>query len=107
MAKYKGVEGGTVTGPPLCRSCSYAHYIRGKSESAVRLFCAATREGIELREEAYECSQYEDKRLPSKHAMEKTAWILRTDEFHKAIGFVSPGEWRKFRRKEGTDPDDY
>ena len=58
----------------------------------------------ELKREAYECSQYMDKRRPSLDMMHKTGWVLRTDEFRNAIGFVSPTEWRrKFRKDEDDD----
>lgn len=108
MTKYKGVAGGTITGPPLCRTCSFASYIQGRSEGQTLLFCSAIHDGRPMPFEAYECSAYEDKRLPTRNAMEKTAWILRTDEFRKTIGFVSPGEWRAMRleRRKAGDYDD-
>jgi len=54
----------------------------------------------EMKSEAYECSMYADKRHATLENMYKTAWYLRTDEFRKSIGFVSPQEWRKKYRKE-------
>jgi hypothetical protein len=103
MTRYKGVQGGTPTGPPLCRTCRFAHYMRGASESDVLLACTILRDdmGGFLRTEKYECSMYDDKRMPSMDAMNRTAWILRTDEFRNAIGFVSPQEWRqKYKRAD-------
>lgn len=103
MRKFKGVEGGTPTGPPLCRTCAFAHYTRGIAASDVHLYCRMmpTEYGSsEMKAEAYDCSSYEDKRQASLQNMYKTAWYLRTDEFRNSIGFVSAREWRKFRRDE-------
>jgi hypothetical protein len=103
MAKYRGVEGGTVTGPPLCRTCQFAVYIKGHSVSDVQLYCRMIPMESGMAREAYECSMYADKRMPSLELMHKTGWVLRTDEFKKVIGFVSPAEWRKKFRKEDED----
>jgi hypothetical protein len=98
MPKFKGVEGGTPTGPPLCRTCAFAIYMRGASEGDVSLHCQII--SRRLKTEKHECSSYMDKRQSSLENMYKTAWYLRTDEFHKSIGFVSPQVWRKKFRKD-------
>jgi hypothetical protein len=99
MPKFRGVEGGTPSGEPLCRTCMYAHYTSGARVSDTNLFCQVINRF--LKSEKYGCSQYMDKRRASLDDMYKTAWYLRTDEFHKSIGFVSPREWRlKFRQNE-------
>ncbi len=41
------------------------------------------------------CSRHSDRRLPSLSDMRNTAWILRTDEKKRVIGFVSNQHWRK------------
>jgi len=103
--KHKGVEGGTIGGVPICRTCRWAQYIRGASVGQEALHCARIEHGPNgMPFEAYECSQYSDKRRPSLETMNETAWILRTDEFRKAIGFVSPGEWTKIWRTGKSHP---
>ena len=43
------------------------------------------------------CSRYDDRRTPSLFDMRRSAWILKTDDSRKAIGFVSNRQWRKSR----------
>lgn len=50
-----------------------------------------------------ECSAYTDKRMPSLSAMNRMAWILRTDPQKKQIGFVPNKEYFK----ENKDEDRY
>lgn len=104
--KFKGVEGGTPTGAPLCRTCRMAMYVKSESVSSARLFCrflSTDGDPGELSREMYECTQYVDKRMPDMDSMRSTAWILRTDEFRKSIGFVSPKEWaEKYRRADNV-----
>jgi len=49
------------------------------------------------------CSRYDDRRVPSLVDMRRTAWILQTDDAHKAIGFVSNRQWRKSREFRSGD----
>ena len=49
------------------------------------------------------CSRYDDRRMPSLLDMRRTAWILRTDDKQKAIGFVSNHQWRKSREFQPGD----
>ena len=91
--KYRGVEGGTPTGQPLCRTCRNAHLSQGLSASSCRLYCIALpSKPIELKFEAYECTSYDDKRLPLMYQMEELAWIFKTDVKTREIGFVSPSD---------------
>ena len=104
MPSYKGVRGGTIGGTPLCRTCRNATYIQGHAESQRLLMCAEF-SGFDLKTplpfEAYECSEYEDKRLPTKRDMEDTAWILRTHPKQKGtLGFFSPTQLKEFRKKD-------
>ena len=103
--KFKGVEGGTPTGSPLCRTCTYAHYVQGIRLSDTHLYCQVMGgdAGGEMHAEAYSCTKYEDKRHATLQNMYKTAWYLRTDEFHNSIGFVSPQQWRRSRRNQDED----
>jgi hypothetical protein len=95
--KFK-MQGQTISGTPLCRSCRNATYIQGESASQRSLHCNRVKHPDKqwgLPYEAYECSQYDDKRLPSRDSMEATAWILRSDGMTKKIGFISPEQRRK------------
>ena len=41
-----------------------------------------------------QCNVYDDKRIPSKHEMEKIAWILVKKTAGRSIGFVSAKQFR-------------
>src|SRR5579872_6659838 len=90
--KYRGVEGGTPVGPPLCRTCHSSMYIKGKAEGQELLFCSKidTWYDTPLPFEAYECSAYSDKRLPDLYDMKKVAWIIQSDALTKRVGFLPP-----------------
>jgi hypothetical protein len=94
MIKFKGVEGGTPTGEPLCRTCNNCIRVQGKALSQTRIFCKALNDfnNVEITFEAFECSKYDDQRLPRLYDMEKEAWILRSDARTKKVGFVSPAQ---------------
>jgi hypothetical protein len=96
--KYKGVSGGTISGDPLCRTCRYAQYIQGASLSQRILVCGYV--GKPLSFEAYECGQYDDKRLPSRRDMDEIAWVFVTNSKTKQIGFVSAKEYEKIKQNE-------
>ena len=49
-----------------------------------------------------QCSDYEDKRLPSIELMEKDAWHLRTKSAGHEAGFVSAAEMKKLQ-EEGKE----
>ena len=85
----------------LCGSCRYASLaktINGHFLARCDWFGSAVREPIAS------CSKYDDRRLPSLHDMRRTAWILRTDEDHKVIGFVSNERWRRSKEFQ-NNPD--
>ena len=110
MGTYKGVRGGTIGGIPLCRTCRNATYIQGAAESQRLLMCGEF-SGYDDKKpmpfEAYECSVYEDKRLPSKRDLEDTAWILRTNPKQKGtLGFFSPQQLRELRREKLIDDEE-
>lgn len=97
---YKGVRGGTVSGEPLCRTCRHAQNIQGNSVSQRILICGYI--GKPMAFEAYECGQYDDKRLPSRYDMEQIAWVFVTNSKNKQIGFVSAKEYQRLR-ESGED----
>jgi hypothetical protein len=105
--RFKGVLDGEKE--PLCRTCQYAHYIKGNSISEIILECSARYEPSTMPFEAVECSKYEDKRKPDRHTYEKIAWHINTDRKTGTIGFLSPAEWKKLskeNRTQGPIPED-
>ncbi len=98
---YKGVRGGTISGEPLCRTCRHAQYMQGSSLSQRILLC--DRIGAPpLSFESMECSQYDDKRLPTQYDMEQIAWVFVTNSKTKQIGFVSAKEYQKMRQTDSN-----
>jgi hypothetical protein len=100
-SSVKGVRGGTLgSGKSLCRTCRWATIIQGAAASETIVYCKEISYDKPIPFEAYECNEYDDKRLASKVEMESLAWILRTDPKQKGhLGFVSP----KQRREELGD----
>jgi hypothetical protein len=74
-----------------CRHASLAKTINGEFWARCEWF------GYEIPEPIATCSKYDDRRLPSLYDMRRTAWILRTDQDQKVVGFVSN---EKFRRSK-------
>lgn len=92
--KFRGVRGGTAFGEPLCRTCSYGHYQEGASISSARLICNRMPENLRLmKQEMYECSLYDDKRIIDQDFYEEIAWKIWTDADGNKK-FVNPGEYR-------------
>lgn len=82
---YRGVKGGTATGPSLCSSCRYGATLQGRSESDRLIYCSFLNKQLPF--EAWECSFYEDKAVPPLHELEKIAWIVAVSA-SRAIGFA-------------------
>jgi len=88
---FKGIRGGTPSGEPLCPTCRMCMRTAGESASSVEVLCLGKPgEYQRLRYMAYECSQYDDARQPSKWDMEQIAWVLTTDVKTREIGFKPP-----------------
>jgi hypothetical protein len=95
------VKGGTPQGSEsLCRTCRWAHIVKGFSASQEQIRCGWIKGHPSVPFPVSECSSYDDKRLPSKWDMEKIAWILLTKKAGRTIGFVSA---KQFRQIEGDD----
>lgn len=101
---YKGVRGGTCFGEPLCPTCRNAQIIQGVSASNLTVLCHTNSPAVPIPFYAYECSKYDDKRIPSKWDFEQIAWVLGSDKRTKKIGFHSPAEWRKMRDEDDSSP---
>jgi hypothetical protein len=93
----------TGKGESLCRTCRYAHIEQGHSGSEERILCGSWggASPLSVRFPVKECSDYEDKRLPSLYRMEKVAWILSTRNAGNTIGFIPAS-----RRRTVEDEDD-
>jgi len=67
---------------PLCNSCYWAHLQRGFAESEEVVLCAFLRPARSVPFKVSQCTDYNDKRLPSKQDREDIAGIIR-------VGFAS------------------
>jgi hypothetical protein len=92
-----GTPEGTQT---LCVTCRWARIVKGFSSSQQEIHCGWLYRNRLVRFAVSQCSAYDDKRLPSKHDMEKIAWILMTKKAGRTIGFVTA---KQFREVEGDD----
>src|SRR5262249_45767889 len=70
------------------------------SASQVEFYCGSTYPERRVPFLVAECSAYDDKRIASKHDMEKIAWILVTKTAGRSIGFVTA---EQFREMEGDE----
>jgi hypothetical protein len=95
------VKGGTLEeGVSLCVSCSWGVVRKGHRAAEEEVFCRMIEPNARVPFTVRECSAYSDRRIPSLHFMEKTAWVLLTKKAGRAIGFVTSEEFRKL---EGED----
>jgi hypothetical protein len=72
----------------LCNSCYWAHIQRGFAESEEIILCAFLRPARLVPFRVSMCSDYNDKRVPSKSDMEDIAWIIRTKDVNRQVGFA-------------------
>jgi len=72
----------------LCNSCYWAHIQRGFAESEETILCAFLRSARLVVFKVSYCSDYNDKRVPSKTDMEEIAWIIRTKDVNRQVGFT-------------------
>jgi hypothetical protein len=71
----------------LCNSCQWAHIQRGFAESEEVILCAFLRQPHPVPFKVSHCTDYNDKRVPSKADMEEIAWIIRTKDVNRQVGF--------------------
>jgi hypothetical protein len=71
----------------LCNSCYWAHIQRGFAESEEIILCAFLRPARLVPFKVSHCTDYNDKRVPSKSDMEEIAWIIRTKDVNRPVGF--------------------
>ena len=86
------IKGGTPRGSEsLCDSCYWSHIQKGYAESEEVVLCAFLRPPRPIAFKVRQCTDYSDKRVPSKRDMEDIAWIIRTKDVNRRVGF-SPEE---------------
>ena len=84
------VQGGTPNGTEsLCDSCYWAHIQKGYAESEEVVICAFLRAARLIPFRVRTCTDYSDKRVPSKRDMEEIAWIIRTKDVNRRVGFAN------------------
>jgi hypothetical protein len=94
------IYGGTPVGSESrCDTCTHARIIQGYAESERITFCDAMYDPIRIPFKVSQCSDYDDKRLPSVTAMEQIAWYLRTRSAGNVAGFVSAAEMKVLRER--------
>ena len=87
------IRSGTPQGAEsLCSSCYWAHILRGFAESEEVVLCAFLRPARHVPFKVSQCTDYSDKRIPSKRDMEDIAWIIRTKDVNRHVGFSADEE---------------
>ncbi len=84
----------------LCNSCYWAHIQRGFAESEEVILCAFLRPARLVPFKVSTCTDYNDKRVPSRSDMEQIAWIIRTKDVNRQVGFT------KVEEEEETEKED-
>jgi|GEM_PF-2446038 hypothetical protein len=72
----------------LCNSCYWAHIERGFAKSEEVVLCAFLSPPRIVPFKVGQCTDYNDKRVPSKAEMEEIAWIIRTKDVNRQVGFT-------------------
>jgi hypothetical protein len=87
------IRSGTPQGAEsLCNSCYWSHIQRGFAESEEVVLCAFLRPARSVPFKVSQCTDYNDKRIPSKQDMEDIAWIIRTKDVNRSVGFSTCSE---------------
>jgi hypothetical protein len=87
------VYGGTPVGSESrCDTCTHARIIQGYAESERIVLCTSLYDPIRIPFKVSQCSDYDDKRLPSVQRMEELAWYIRTKSAGHTAGFVTVPE---------------
>ena len=81
------IKGGTPVGnDSLCRTCSYAHIMRGYREPEMVTICNEVHPNVVVPFSIYDCSGYNDKNRPTWEQMTKLAIDVSTGPL-KPVGF--------------------
>jgi hypothetical protein len=93
-------NGKPQTSDSLCNSCYWAHIQRGFAESEETILCAFLTPARLVPFKVQQCTDYNDKRVPSKRDMEEIAWIIRTKDVNRQVGFINEIEDESSREDE-------
>ena len=93
-------NGRPVTSESLCNSCYWAHIQRGFAESEEVILCAFLRQAHAVPFKVSYCTDYRDKRVPSKADMEEIAWIIRTKDVNRQVGFTNEAEEQEEKQED-------
>ncbi|HYM76570.1 MAG TPA: hypothetical protein VE377_11385 [Candidatus Dormibacteraeota bacterium] len=88
---------------PLCNSCYWAHIQRGFAESEEIILCAFLRPARLVPFKVSQCTDYNDKRIPSKSDMEEIAWIIRTKDVNRQVGFTKEDGCNKAEKEDDME----
>jgi hypothetical protein len=84
------VYGGTPVGTESrCDTCVNARIIQGCAESERIVLCTSLIDPIRIPFKVLQCTDYEDRRLPSYHDMKEIAWQIRSKSAGHEAGFVT------------------
>src|SRR5215472_9838438 len=81
-------DGKLQTSVSLCNTCYWAHIQRGFADSEEVILCAFLRPPHTVSFKVSYCTDYNDKRVPSRADMEEIAWIIRTKDVNRQVGFT-------------------
>jgi hypothetical protein len=87
----------------LCNSCYWAHIQRGFAESEEVILCAFLRPARLVPFKVSQCTDYNDKRVPSRSDMEEIAWIIRTKDVNRNVGFAKEVEFPSDKEDDELD----
>ena len=88
--------------PRLCDTCRSGVVRRGAADSDEQIYCTIVER--EVRTRVVECNRYVDRTQPSLWDLRQIAWVLRTDNKRRAIGFVPAKEWERLNEDEELLP---
>ncbi len=87
------VYGGTPVGTESrCDTCTHARIIQGYAESERIVLCTSLYDPIRIPFKVLQCTDYEDRRLPSYKNLEEIAWQIRSKRAGSVAGFVTVPE---------------
>src|SRR5690242_19473772 len=95
------VYGGTPIGSESrCDTCIHARIIQGYAESERIVICTGMYDPIRIPFKVMQCTDYEDRRLPSYVEMKEIAWQIRSKTAGHEAGFVTVDELVKSEEDE-------
>ena len=95
------VYGGTPVGnESRCDTCAHARIIQGYAESERIVLCTSLYDPIRIPFKVMQCTDYEDRRLPSYDELKEIAWHIRSKSAGHEAGFVSVDQLKNTQEQE-------